>query len=290
MRHSTLLKFGFSLLVLFVFSVPLCLRGSIANAGEPKKRILLLWQKPDGHPKNTHEYELGQKILKRELDKFASLDPGFVNADDPWKDGPELLAGRRRRVRLRSAKWLEPPMPTARGVSSGCETKSGLSVLHWGMGTKDADNIKPFVDLFGGCHGGPDRKYKVLETDAFAVSEKPHPIQNGLSKLKVRDEFYYTLKFPKGGIQPLLQAHIDGEDYTVAWAYPRDDGGRSFGFSGLHFHENWQLPEYRRLVTQGCCGRWGDSEGRDCDQYLPSLRPRGAMRAKRILVFFGEPL
>ena len=31
----------------------------------------------------------------------------------------------------------------------------------------------------------------------------------------------------------------------------RSDGGRSFGFSGLHFHENWQLPEYRRLVTQG---------------------------------------
>ena len=26
---------------------------------------------------------------------------------------------------------------------------------------------------------------------------------------------------------------------------------RSFGFSGLHFHDNWRLPEYRRLVAQG---------------------------------------
>jgi type 1 glutamine amidotransferase len=253
MRRLTLLAFGFSLLALFVVSVPQCLRGSIANAGEPKKRILLLWQKPDGHPKNTHEYELGQKILKRELDKFASLDAVLVNADDPWKDGPDLLAKADGVVLFVSegARWLSADAKRLAAFQAAAKRKIGLSVLHWGMGTKDADNIKPFALLFGGCHGGPDRKYKVLETDAFAVSEKPHPIQNGLSKLKVRDEFYYSLKFPKGGIQPILQARIDGEDYTVAWAYPRDDGGRSFGFSGLHFHENWQLPEYRRLVTQG---------------------------------------
>jgi hypothetical protein len=37
----------------------------------------------------------------------------------------------------------------------------------------------------------------------------------------------------------------------VAWAWQRPDGGRSFGFTGLHFHDNWQLSEYRRLVVQG---------------------------------------
>jgi hypothetical protein len=44
---------------------------------------------------------------------------------------------------------------------------------------------------------------------------------------------------------------IDGQLETVAWAWERPDGGRSFGFSGLHFHNNWRLPEYRRLVAQG---------------------------------------
>jgi hypothetical protein len=43
---------------------------------------------------------------------------------------------------------------------------------------------------------------------------------------------------------------IDGKAETVAWAWERPDGGRSAGFSGLHFHENWKLPEYRRLMTQ----------------------------------------
>ena len=37
----------------------------------------------------------------------------------------------------------------------------GLAALHWAMGTREAGPIKDFVDLFGGCHGGPDRKYKV---------------------------------------------------------------------------------------------------------------------------------
>jgi hypothetical protein len=52
-------------------------------------------------------------------------------------------------------------------------------------------------------------------------------------------------------VKPLLRVPIDGKDQTVAWAWERPDGGRSFGFSGLHFHDNWKLPEYRRLVAQG---------------------------------------
>ncbi len=238
--------------LLLTLSLPFAL-AIPAHAGDAKKRVLLLWQKPDGHPKNTHEYELGQRILKRELNKFSNLDTTLVNADDPWKDGPELLAKADGAVLFISegARWLNSDGKRLAAFQAAAKRGVGLSVLHWGMGTKDAENIKPFVDLFGGCHGGPDRKYKVLETDAFAVTEKQHPIQNGLGKFKVRDEFYYTLKFPKDGTWPILQARIDGENHTVAWAFDRPGGGRSFGFSGLHFHENWQLPEYRRLVTQG---------------------------------------
>ena len=50
---------------------------------------------------------------------------------------------------------------------------------------------------------------------------------------------------------PIWQVRIDQQAETVGWSWERPDGGRSFGFSGLHFHDNWKLPEYRRLVTQG---------------------------------------
>ncbi len=130
--------------------------------------------------------------------------------------------------------------------------KGGLVVLHWGMGTRDAKNIDDFVKLFGGCHGGPDRKYKVADVEA-TVADPKHPIARGLrGKFRVKDEFYYRLKFagPEGSVRPLLRVLLDGKEETVAWTWQRPDGGRSFGFSGLHFHANWRLEAYRRLVAQ----------------------------------------
>ena len=58
-------------------------------------------------------------------------------------------------------------------------------------------------------------------------------------------------------MKPILRAPIDGTAETVAWAWERPDGGRSFGFSGLHFHDHWKRPEYRRLVAQGSVGGEG---------------------------------
>jgi len=119
------------------------------------------------------------------------------------------------------------------------------------MGAKDAEPIEAFVALFGGCHGGPDRKYQVVETAAI-VADAKHPVTLGIKDFKVREEFYYKLKFPNGqpAVKPVLQVEIDGVKETVAWSWERADGGRSFGFSGLHFHENWKREEYRRLVSQ----------------------------------------
>lgn len=221
------------------------------DAGAPKKRVLLLGHTPDGHPKETHEYQLGQKILKATLEKHGAVEAMLVCADDPWKEGPELLAKADGVVLFISegAKWLNANPERLSAFQACGKRKVGLSVLHWGMGTKEAKNIAPFVDLFGGCHGGPDRKYQVVETDA-KIAGTPHPILRGLADFKARDEFYYQLKFAKTR-EPLLSVKIDGEMHPVAWALERDGGGRSFGFSGLHFHENWQAPEYRRLVAQG---------------------------------------
>ena len=128
----------------------------------------------------------------------------------------------------------------------------GITVLHWAMGTKDAKYIDGCLQLLGGCHGGPDRKYKVLETKAV-IADRKHPVAAGIDDFRVRDEFYYQLKFVKAekDIQPLVRVTIDDQPQTVAWCWERPDHGRSFGFSGLHFYDNWRLVEYRRLVAQG---------------------------------------
>jgi len=88
---------------------------------------------------------------------------------------------------------------------------------------------------------------------AIAPADPRHPAATGIKPSRVKEELYYQLKMPKGdhGVKPVLLAEIDGAKETVAWAWERPGGGRSFGFSGLHFHEHWKREDYRRLVAQG---------------------------------------
>src|SRR5262249_31680836 len=103
------------------------------------------------------------------------------------------------------------------------------------------------------CHGGPDRKYAVVETE-LRVADREHPVARGLpEKFRVKEEFYYALKVarPAEDVKPVVRATIGGKEEMVGWAWRRPDGGRSFGFSGLHFHDNWRREEYRLLVAPG---------------------------------------
>ncbi len=222
-------------------------------AAEPPKKILLIGQGPDGHPPATHEYMAGLKVIGKCLKPVDGLEVITVRADEPWKEGPELI-GRADGVVLflcEGGKWVNQEPKRWEALLALTKRGGGIVGLHWAIGTKDAKNIDAAKLVFGGCHGGPDRKYQVLETTLTPAAPQ-HPICTGIDSLRVHDELYYRLKFANDArIQPLLKARIDGNDETVAWAWERPDGGRSFGFSGLHFHENWKQLAYRRLVAQG---------------------------------------
>lgn len=223
-------------------------------ANSRPKRVLLLGQKPDSHPANSHEYMAGVRLIAKLLQNQGGLQTVVVQADNPWRDGPELLDGADGAVVFltEGAKWVADDADRLAAFQRLAKRGGGLSVLHWGMGTREAAPVENFVQLFGCCHGGPDRKYKVL-TATISPSSGGHPVLSGLAPVKVHDEFYYTLKQPMQveRLVPLIQVPIDGANQTVAWAWERPDSGRSFGFSGLHYHDNWKLTEYRRLVLQG---------------------------------------
>lgn len=221
-------------------------------ADSPKK-LLLVGQGPDGHPPTTHEYMDGLKVLEKVLKPTKGIEVTLVKADGKWENGPELIDRSDAIVLFVSegAKWIQQDDKRLAALKRAAKRGAGLCCLHWGMGCKDAQYIDEYVALFGGCHGGPDRKYKELETDVTPVEK--NPVAAGLSPFRIKEEFYYQLKFakPADSVKPVLTAKIDGESYPVAWTWERPDGGRSFGFSGLHFHANWKRAEYRRLVGQG---------------------------------------
>jgi type 1 glutamine amidotransferase len=238
--------------LLLVLAVVLFL-GPTGAAAE-KKKVLLVGQGPDGaHPKTTHEYLAGVRVLAKCLAEVHDLEVTVVQADGAWKEGPDLLSRADAVVLFvaEGAKWIQADAQRYKAFTQLAARRGGIVALHWAIGTKDAKPIDGFLKLVGGCHGGPDRKYKVLKTEAQAA-DASHPITLGIDKFKVHDEFYYQLKFGKAkpGVKPVLQVPIAGKKETVAWSWERPNGGRSFGFSGLHFHDNWRLPAYRRLAAQ----------------------------------------
>ncbi|QDT51352.1 Trehalose utilization [Symmachiella dynata] len=249
----TRLPFLCCLLIAAVFCAALP-DSAVAEETAKPKRLLLIGQGPDNHKPTTHEYMAGMQVVAHLLQGVDGLQTIITKADEPWAEGPELLDGADGVVLFVSqgAKWLSQNPERLAAFERLAQRGGGFSVLHWGMGTREAADIASFVNLFGGCHGGPDRKYKFLTT-TMSVADGQHPITRGLETLELEEEFYYQLKFPKPPtkITPLIKARIDDQDETVSWAWQRPNGGRSFGFSGLHFHDNWKQDTYRRLFKQG---------------------------------------
>jgi type 1 glutamine amidotransferase len=100
--------------------------------------------------------------------------------------------------------------------------------------------------------------------DADFKSLPEHPIARGVRPFKIRDEWYYNIRFAPAeqGVTPILKAtppddtrrteaarQFPGREEIVAWAFERPGGGRSFGFTGGHTHKNWANDNFRRLVT-----------------------------------------
>ncbi len=225
----------------------------VDHAAAAPKTLLLLGQKPDGHPPGTHEYLPGQRIIAKLLSSVPDLKIEIESADEPWNAGPDKIRQADGVVLFLSegGRWASSEPRRLDALMQLAAKGGGFVGIHWGIGCKPVEPIEAYLKLVGGCHGGPDRKFQVVDAEVRAADAQ-HPIAQGLAPFSIHEEFYYKLKLnPASTLKPLLQAQIDGNWETVSWTWERAGGGRSFGFTGLHFHDNWQRPEYRRLIAQG---------------------------------------
>jgi hypothetical protein len=231
----------------------LCLLGLIVqtSAADKPKRLLIVGQSGDGHPPLTHEFMGGARVLDELLQAYPEIQATVVKADEPWTEGPKLLDQSDGIVLLvtQGARWMQTDSNRFAAIKRLAARGGAIVALHWSVGAKDAEYIGGQLNLLGATRGGPQRKYIVSQGDYVRVAPK-HPILTGVPHFTAYDEHYYRLN-RRDDIQPLLTVKIDGNDEMVSWAWERPDGGRSFGFVGLHFHANWQLPVYRRFVVQG---------------------------------------
>jgi type 1 glutamine amidotransferase len=242
----------FRLCACLLAAIAVVLAPARSHAAEPAKKLLIIGDKPDGHPPKTHEFMAGAKVLSELLKKTEGLEVTVVDGKEPWPDGPDLIRKADGVVIFVSqgGMWAQNDSRRHEALAKLAARGGGISALHWAIGAKDDKYIEGFQQLIGGIHGGSDRKYTKFKTKLTPAAN--HPITRGVEPFEIEDEFYYRLKFAKDGkITPIVQVDINGATETVSWAWERPDGGRSFGFGMLHYHANWKDQSYRHIVSQG---------------------------------------
>jgi type 1 glutamine amidotransferase len=147
----------------------------------------------------------------------------------------------------------------------------GLACIHYATEPTIEKGQKEFLEWIGGAF---EINWSVNpHWDANFKNLPEHPISRGVKPFTIRDEWYFHIRFPEGmkGVTPILTAVAPestmerrdgphegnpavresvekGESQTVAWAFDRPNGGRGFGFTGAHFHKNWQDDNFRKVV------------------------------------------
>jgi type 1 glutamine amidotransferase/glucose/arabinose dehydrogenase len=239
---------------------------ALAPAQSPlrAKKIVLIAGPLDSHPKDTHEYERNIILLRHCIEtspafKGARVDVHFNGfpADPAALDDADTIfitsGGCDRKLEDHPLYVGGHLQTLERQMKRGC----GVIFHHWSTfhPAKHHDLITEAVGGYFDYESGPPagKWYSKIETKDWTTSigAPDHPIARGVKPFKVKEEFYYRLRFRDEDPRlRLILLKDDGEPRTsaVGWAVERKDGGRGFGFTGGHFFANWWLPDFRRLV------------------------------------------
>lgn len=262
---------------LFVF---LALLAPVLTAAEPKQLVVVAG-KPS-HPPRMHEFNAGVQLLQKCLADVPAVkceivlngwpqdEKVFAGADAVvfYMDGGarhEAVQEGRRRLDLIDS-W------TKRGVGIGC--------MHFGVEVVADQAGDEFKRWIGGHYENLFSCNPIWEPKFTAFAE--HPITRGVKPFSIQDEWYFNMRFitrdagnrasvaAGTSFTPILvatppdavrdgpyvfpkgpYAHIQadkGRAECMLWAVERPDGGRGFGFTGGHFHDNWANDDFRKTV------------------------------------------
>jgi type 1 glutamine amidotransferase len=249
------------------------------QASAAEKKIVLVAGNPS-HGPGDHEHRAGCLLLKSCLDKVPGIAAHVYSNGWPGKvvdgrkvDDNAVFDGASAIVMYADGGPGHPAIkPERLQFLEGLRQKGvGLGCLHYAVEVPKDKGGPEFLRWIGGYF---ETYWSVNpHWDANFTNFPAHPIARGVQPFKIRDEWYYHMRFPDGmkGVTPILtaippdatrgregvtNAHggnpfvfaRKGQPEHVMWAVERPDGGRGFGFTGAHFHKNWGHDEFRKVV------------------------------------------
>jgi type 1 glutamine amidotransferase len=224
-------------------------------------KVILLVAGRKSHGPGDHEFFAGTAILKNLLKQTPGVWP--IMARDGWPQDESLFDIADCIVLYMDGGGGHPAIRPERMklIQKQLDRGAGWVNIHYAVEypEKVGSTVKGWL---GGYY---ETGYSINpHWDAHIRSLPDHPITRGVKPFTLRDEWYYNMRFveDKQGVTPILQAVPPddtrrtqaaalrkGQIETLAWAYERPDGGRSFGFTGAHFHRNWADENFRRVVV-----------------------------------------
>lgn len=266
------MKTPITLKVRFGLMLCLCLSGLHLSAEEETKEILFLAGKKS-HGYGAHEHRAGSMLLARCLNESGLDVSASVVTEGKWPEIaesdpiPDAIVMYCDGFKRHMAKQHQDE------IQAWVDEGVGVACLHFGVEVEPEVMGQQFLDWIGGYFA---INWSVNpHWDAEFTEFPEHPIANGVQPFTIRDEWYYHMRFQpemtgvtpilsalpplrtltdrakdkKRGSNPTVLAEVSaGKKQHVAWAYERPDGGRGFGFTGGHFHKNWQQDDFRKTV------------------------------------------
>jgi type 1 glutamine amidotransferase len=253
-------------LVIAAFLICAATVGSAAD-----KKIVFIAGNPS-HAPGEHEHRAGCLLLQSCLQGVPGVTT--VVYSNGWPaDAGAAFADAAAIIVYCDGGARHPLLQGDRLQTIGALTKQGvgLACLHYGVEPTLEKGQPEFLEWIGGAF---EIHWSVNPTwEANFTSLPTHPITRGVSPFKLRDEWYFHMRFREGmkGVTPILSAvppvsttnrndgpHegnpavraavARGEAQHVAWACERADGGRGFGFTGGHYHQNWGDDNFRKVM------------------------------------------
>jgi len=228
--------------------------GASVPARAADAKIVLIAGRPS-HGPGEHEFNAGTKLLVKCLGEVPGVDPVFVAGG--WPEDDHVFDDAKSVVFFMDGGGSHPMIQKHRleTMRKLMNQGVGLVCLHYAVEFPKGKAGDQLLDWLGGYYetGYSDNPHNTADV----VPKEDHPITRGVKPFRANDEWYYKIRFRPDDprVTPILVAKSlvghDKKTYTdqvVGWATERQDGGRAFGFTGAHFHENWGIPEFRTLV------------------------------------------
>ena len=213
------------------------------------------------HGPGEHEFFAGCSVLMKLLQQTPGVFP--VMARDDWPNNPKTFEGAKALVFFMDGGNSHPIIQKnhLEEVHKLMDSGVGFVNLHYAV-----EYPKSQADIILSWLGGYyETGYSINpHWKADLKTIPPHAITHGVKPFAIQDEWYYNIRFQPDPreVTPILRAippdetrrtpdskKHPGREEILAWAFNRENGGRSFGFTGGHFHKNWGDENFRRLVV-----------------------------------------